>query len=160
MKKNSKNSLILIIVLIVLLFNGCADINSYQKSIYDDASKISAMGDSYSFVSRIGNFNNNNFSISFKGFSGKQTLWKLTAKEDCTSILDLKTEIESGKFKICLININKEVIPIEEGTKDEAITIDIQKGDNYITIVGNEASGKVDLAVAENEKVTVTQIND
>ncbi|MCX8074562.1 MAG: hypothetical protein N2749_03145 [Clostridia bacterium] len=150
----------IILLIAILIFFIFSKTNSYQKSIYNDAEKISVIGDSYSFNTRNGNFINDKFSISFKGFSGKQTLWKLAAKEDSMIDISYNVEIKSGKFKICLIDENEGVESIVVGSKVEDAMIDVRKGDNYITIVGNGASGKIDLSIIGNDKVSLKQVNN
>lgn len=160
MKNKKICSLAILLILATILCTGCLKISSFQKSIYNDDSKISETGDSYSFVSISGNFINNELAIGFKGFSGKKTVWKLQAKENCTFDIDCNTGINSGKFKICIVDADKKVSTIAEGSKIEKLTIDIKAGTNYLKIVGYEANGKLNLIISENEKVTVTQIND
>lgn len=160
MKIKKVTYIALILLLISIFATGCSKINAHQKSIYNNTSKISATGDSYYFVSRTGNFINNDFAISFKGFCGKQTIWKLTAKENSDLLIDCNTEISSGKFKICLINEEKEVSNIVEGNKAEKLTIEIRKGVSFIAIIGSEANGKLSLTLTENDKVSANQIED
>lgn len=156
--KNITTYLTLILFLIVILCTGCSKISSYQRSIYDDNTKIVAKADSYFFKRRTGKTDNNELSIRFEDFTGKQKIWEIEAKENSAFLIDCNTEISNGEFKICLINEEKEVINIAEGNKAEKLTIDIKKGVSFITIVGNEAKGKLDLTLTENDKIYASQI--
>ena len=152
--------LTLLTVLIAVLGTGCSKINSYQKSIYYDAAKISANGDSYSFVSRNGDFINNNYAISFSGFSGKQTIWKLIAQEDTDLLIDCNIEINRGQFKICLISDAKEVTTLAEGSTTKRKTIHLTEGTNYLALVGIDANGEIDLLLADINQVSVNLIEN
>lgn len=160
MKNRKTTFLALVLSLIFIFTTGCSNISAYQKSIYDDTGKIAATGDSYTFTSRIGKFINDKIAISFKGFSGKQTILKLSAKENSAYLIDCNTEIKSGKFKICIIDEEKEVSTIAEGNKAETLTIEIKKGVSYIAIVGSDANGKINLTLNENDNVSVHQVED
>lgn len=160
MKIIEKTLLACVLVLILFFSTGCSKIIDYQKSIYNDTSKISSVCDSYSFASRTGNNIYNNFAISFQGFNGKQTIWELTVKENSRLVIDCNTEIRSGIFKICLINEAGDVSTIAEGNKAEELTIGIEEGANYIAIIGKEAKGELKMTLTGNDRVSVKPIRE
>lgn len=152
--------LTLLTVLIAVLGSGCSKISSYQKSIYNDAAKISANGNSYTFISRDGNNVRNNYAISFSGFSGKQTIWKLSAQEDADLLIDCNIKIDRGQFKICLISDAKEVTTLAEGSTTRKITIHLTEGTNYLALVGIGANGDIDLLLTENNQISVSLLEN
>jgi len=146
------------VIICGLWLTGCMQISSYQKSVYDDAGKIAAVGDSYSFAQRTGGFSADKFLVKFKGFSGKQTVWKLSAKDSCTITLAYKAVISSGLFKTCLVGPERQVTVIAEGAVSDQLTVDLQKGDHEIVIAGRDASGEIEMTIAENDQVTVVPV--
>ena len=141
-------------VLLIFLFAGCSN-NSYQNSLYNDNIKISEQGDSFSFKDRIGTTEDNSLSLTFNGFYGKQTIWAINTDEYSVIDIAVKVNVTSGKFKICLINENKEVSVISEGSIDQIISINIPKGKNYIAIVGSDANGEADVKISNIGNVSI-----
>lgn len=152
------NILIIYTVLVMLFFAGCSNIDSYQNSIYNDNMKISKQGDSFSFKDRIGTIEDNSLSLTFNAFYGKQTIWQLDSKEHSSIDLDIKVKVTNGKFKICLINNNKEVTVIAEGSKDEIISINVPTGNNYIAILGRNAAGEVNATISNKVNVSINKM--
>ena len=139
----------LLTLITVLLISGCSTINTYQNSLYDNNEKLAKDGDSYTFKDRIGSLEDSVFSLSFTGFSGKQTVKEIEATTQGTVELEITIKTTSGKFKICLINADKEVSIIVEGRIDEKFIITLKEGKNAIVIVGKNASGEVSIRFDE-----------
>src|SRR5690554_5764091 len=62
------------LLLMVFLLSGCTAVGEYQRSIYDDDTKVVKQGDSYTFTRRIGNTGKEGLSLDYQGFSGKQMI--------------------------------------------------------------------------------------
>lgn len=158
MKKYLNCSFAILTGMLLLLNSACSGGGSYQKSIYTDDTKISAEGDSYSFKNRVGNTDKNSLSLNISGFYGKQTVWEISAKEDSTVTLVVQDRIDSGRFKLCLIDAKKSVTTITEGSKTDTIMAAVTKGKNYITMVGSNAKGKIKISLSSGNNVSIKQL--
>jgi hypothetical protein len=148
-----------IAIILALLLVGCSGSSSYQKSIYNDDTKISSAGDSYYFKDRTGSTKDNGFSLSFSTFFGKQIIWKILTDQGGTLNLKIITDVFSGKFKVCLIDENKQVSVLSEDTHNQSFSLAIPKGESFIAIVGNNANGKIDAIIISKEDVLVSPFN-
>lgn len=155
MKKGSLRIIVLLSLLsILLIIIGCTLTDPYKKGVYNDNSKIAREADSYSFANRLGRTLGNRLDIGFSDFYGKQTIWEIVAAEDIVLEMDIKAEI-SGRFKICLVSPSKEVSVISEGSLSEKISFIVPKGTSSVTIVGNDASGQVQITIGFNPRVAI-----
>lgn len=143
----------------ILIIAGCSQMNSYQSSLYNDNSKIASQGDSYTFRDRIGSTRSDNLSLTFSGFYGKQTIWRMDAIEIGSINLDVRTILKGGKFKICLVNTNKEVSVIAEGQNSKNVSISIPTGRSALVIIGNNADGEVNISLREKVNVSIEVIS-
>lgn len=150
---------VLSIMLFVMLATGCSGISTYQRTVYDDVSKISAQGDSYTFKSKEGDTGENHSVLKFDGFYGKLTLWEVELRNDDHIQLEIQTEIDMGRFKICLIHDENEVLTISEGPVNEIQELELHEGQYHISIVGDKAKGEMDFALSANENVSVRSID-
>lgn len=151
---NSKSLLLTCLLFTLLIMSGCTLTDPYQKSVYNDNAKIAREADSYSFASRVGKTEGNKLDINFSDFYGKQTIWQIAAAEDCILETNVQSDV-TGQFKICLVNPDKEVAIISEGTNTEKISLNVPKGANSIAIVGNNASGRVSFTIDVNQKAAI-----
>jgi len=153
-----RNIRILLSLILVLVLAGCARIHAYQKSMYGDNSKIANQGDSYTFRDRIGSVKENNLSLTFNGFYGKQSIWRLDAVEDGSVDLDIKITMKTGMFKLCLINNENKVSLIAEGLSINKLSVPIKKGRSYLVIVGNNADGEVRASLQATDGIVVLAV--
>lgn len=142
----------------LLSVSGCSRIKRYQHNFYDDPEMISQNGDSYSFAVRIGNLINDQLSVSFEGFTGKQTLWQLTTEKATKLVLDYEITVDDGKFKLCLIDPEQQVTVLVEGAEDTQQTITLKPGVNYLAIVGYDSAGEIGLALKPNKQVQIEAV--
>lgn len=165
--KSKKNLIIGILSLILL----CAVVigirtlitgsyaGNYQRSIYNDNSKIASKGDSYSFLNRVCTNEDNKTSLEFT-FTGMDTIWKLETSQDTSVNIEYKSEISSGKFKVVLINPDGEVINILEQSTSGDKDVNLINGKSRIKIVGNNARGKLQLSISSNKDVKLIPVNN
>jgi len=147
-------------ILALLFFTGCASTGAYQKSFYDDDEKIAAQGDSYTFILRVGSTKKDSTALSFKGFTGKQTVWSIDAQGEGAVNLTLDVDIDSGRFKVCLVSPDGLVTVVAENTQEDAYAIPITKGKSRIVIVGDEAKGDVAASLTLEGELTVRTEDD
>lgn len=159
----------LVIAIISLLILGAIIINlnpiikalyvgSYQRTLYNDNSKIIAEGDSYSFLNKTGINENNETNLEFR-FTGMDTIWELDASKDTVIKIDYKSEILEGKFKVVLIEPTDKIINIIEQSATGNKEISIIKGKSRIKMVGDDAKGKLQWTMLSSNDVNITPIN-
>ncbi len=144
MKIYRKTALFSLFFSLVFYLTGCS-ISEFQKSIYNDDSKIVKQADSYSFKSRIGSTTNEKSDIKFATFYGMDTLWSVEAKEETIVNLEYDLKIEKGDFKVILVSPDNKVSTLVYGTKAGQQDLKLQKGSSRIKIVGRDAKGQVKL---------------
>ena len=152
---NRRSALMGVLVMMILMLSGCRYSDPYKLSFYDDNARIAQQGDSYTFSDRLGRTVANELALSFAGFTGKQTIWLIPAGQDCVLKLDLNNEITGGKFKVCLVDPNRQVSVISEGSQTGTINLNILKGENVLTIVGSRASGTVDMTLHYDSRAAI-----
>lgn len=128
---------------LVVFISACSNLNSYQRSIYHDEKKISKVGDSYTYKSKIGNVKIDELSFEIKGFYGKDTVWEMIAEEECTIDLVVSTSFKSGKFKLCLVSQYGVVSTIFEGSQEGTFSVQLATGTSRILMVGSNANGSI-----------------
>lgn len=131
----------------------------YQKSIYNDNSKIVNSADSYTFLTNTNDINGNTLTESFNKFTGMVTVYDLKTNEDSTIKVDFKTDISSGNFKIVLIDPNDNVTDILEKSASVNKEIELPSGKSRIKIVGYNAKGNINLTVSSDNDVIVVAKN-
>jgi len=152
---NRRSATMAVLVLMLLVLSGCRYSNPNRLSYYDDDARIAQQGDSYTFSNRLGRTVANELALSFTDFTGKQTIWLIPAGQDCVLELDLNNEITGGKFKVCLIDPNRQVSVISEGSQTGTINLNIPKGENVLTIVGSKASGTVAMTLRYDSRAAI-----
>lgn len=155
MKRNIR---ILLSILLALVLTGCSRIHDYQNSLYGDDAKIASQGDSYTFRERLGSVKGNTLDLTFSGFYGKQSIWKIDAVEDGSIDLDIKITMKSGKFKLCLVDSKNNVSVITEGAGIKKLPVAILKGRSYLVVVGNNTSGVVNASVINTGSAVVQAV--
>lgn len=125
-----------------------------QDSIYDDASRIAEQGDSYSYIGRVGQVNDNNTKLSFS-LSGMETLWSIKAKDDTALHIEYSSKIDSGKCKLVLIDPAGNINLVFEGSAEGQISHSLNDGEYRLKIVGKSAKGQIDFTLKPSEGVTL-----
>jgi len=144
--------IIIVLAIMVGILTGCT---KYQRDIYNDDSKISGEADSYTFRTRLGNTYDDKAKFKFSKFYGMETLWVVNAKAEGAITLDIKAEVNNGKFKAVLISPDKQVSTIFEGSKEEKLEVKVPKGKSRIKVVGDGAKGEVNIIIKESDNIKV-----
>lgn len=160
MKHQKKILLLILVSFWLLILNACSSAGAYQQSVYDDDQKISAQGDSYTFVNRIGESDETEISLTFSGFSGKQTLWEVDADEDGTISMAADITIKGGRFKLCLIDSDNHVTAIANDSTSGELSVPVVKGVSRIALVGDGAKGEIKISLSENEGITIQAVGE
>lgn len=127
-----------------------------QEKMYDDSSKIIKSGDSYTFYTCTSTWDSNKeMSMKFGSFSGTDTIWSFDVKKDTEVTFNYESNIDDGEFKVVLINPNKEIENILEGTVKDKNTIKVSKGEYRIKFVGKKAKGKINISIEDNKYIDI-----
>jgi hypothetical protein len=131
-----------------------------KNDIYKDDNKIVQQGDNYTFENKIGaRISSNEIDIKYSGFSGTNTIWLLEVKEDGELSLNFDSTVDNGEFKMVLINSQKEIESILEGTEQGNKAIKLTKGKYVIKIVGRNAAGKIMVSINKNQNIKITKVD-
>ncbi len=129
-----------IILSILFLFSltGCT-ISDKGEIFYDDE-MIARRGDSFTYISRVGDMNH----MEFKGFSGTETIY--SASDNVNINITFECSITRGEFKVVLIDESDNVSILEvEQSYDLSLSLN-----SRIKIVGDAAYGLLEVNIHEN----------
>ncbi|WP_291651286.1 hypothetical protein [Clostridium sp.] len=155
---------IIIVSGIVITINRFLDkfyFENNENCIYNDNSKIVSINDNHSYLEKKGINENSSTDITFK-FTGMDTIWQVMSGNDTEITIKYSSNIESGKFKVVLIDPNNNIINILEQTQLGEGKYTIKKGTSRIKIVGSETTGnlEMDISIREDEnRVDIVPIN-
>lgn len=135
------------ILLLSALLQGCGSISTYQKSIYNDDSKIIKKDDNYSFINNSRVMVNNTLSMEYGTFYGMVTIWEIKSEGKGSVTVKFNSEVNKGKFKAVFITPDNDVVKILEQNDEGKKTIETKSGTSRIKIVGNGAGGHLDISV-------------
>lgn len=121
-----------------------------KKCIYNNDSKIASKIDNNSYLEKKGINENCRTDLSFK-FTGMDTIWHVISNEDTEINLMYNSNIESGKFKVVLIDPYNNVTNVLEQSESSGSTHNIKKGVSRIKIVGSETKGNLEMIISINE---------
>lgn len=164
MKKTKTVLVLLVLVCLVFMLFGCKDMLEYHQKFYDNDEMISQNDDSYSNTRRTA-YNNvfrdkASFDISSKKFNGKSSLLSLTTDTEKEVEVDIDLKISSGKFKLCIVTPNEEVIIIADEDINEKVTISLDRGKSRLVMVGIDAQYDMQLNVEKHSGITLKSLFD
>lgn len=149
--KNMRFLGVLWILMMVAGLSGCTHFN-YDIDLYSDEEWIAGEGDTYSYVRRTMEITSGDLDLSFSGFYGKHTVWRIDASIDGVLPVDILIQGDlNGLYKICLISPDKEVTVAAQGAGSFYRNLPVSPGRQYITLVGHNASGKVVVRLGTDE---------
>ena len=111
---------ILIISLMSLFLAGCS--NNPEK-IYDNKKSITGKYDTYSYQMRKSKYSNDTLDLSYKSFSGVDTLAEFQSNQ---SGININYEIvnNSGKIKLLLVDEDKNIAVLQENQGVDSLDVD------------------------------------
>ena len=132
-----------------------------KNNIYNNNEKIVKYDYSYNYTNRIGEGENSDdkIDIKYSGFYGTDTIWILESKEESEITFNYDSTVNSGDFKAVLINPQKEVKNILEGTGQGNKTMKLAKGKYKFKLVGRNAEGQVKISINKNNNIEITKSN-
>ena len=151
---------ILLILCIVFLLNFIENrVKSVSlNNVYDDIEKIAQEDDKETSWSKAifeqSDGKTGEFHLKYSDFSGDETFWALTSKENASITFNCESTVNSGNFKVVLVKPDKEIQNILEGTNQGNETIKLTAGEYKLKIVGRNTSGDVKFSITESKNVT------
>lgn len=158
----SKKVLVIIFMMIVsFLLTGC-NLNDPKLLIFDDDSLIAETADTYTYSVRNESNANfaNQFDLSYRGFTGRETIFTLTATEKTAVTLDYLSEVSSGQFKLVIVTSENKVFSLINGSDEETKEIALEAGTYMIKLVGKTAFGTLSLTLTDIDKVTIIKTEE
>lgn len=164
----NKKNLIMAIVTVVIVITGIIGVSgyvinnyagNYQKSIYENDSKIIDKSDSYSYFNQVRSNIDGTLKSKFK-FTGMDTIYNLNTKDGGTISINYNANIISGKFKLVLINPDDEVTTIVEGTGKGTKKISLGNGESRLKLVGKNAKGDIKLSIDAKDDIEIEYLDN
>ena len=154
-----KKVLVIISMMIfTVLLTGCNS-NDSKLLIFDDDSLIAETGDTYTYSVRNESKESiaNQFDLSFRGFTGRETIFTLTASEKTEVTVDILSSISSGQFKVVIVTPENKVFPLASGSDEDTSSIALEVGTYKVKLVGKTAFGTLSMTFTDIDKVTITK---
>lgn len=148
--------LIIALILISVSLFGCQKISAYQKSIFDDDTKIVKEADSYFFQKKVGNHTKTKTDFDYEKFTGKFTLYNLNVNADTAYEFDYDITINGGRLKLVFVNPDDKVEIITDKTAKGKASINLKDGRNRIILIGDESGGSILLTMTESDGVNIS----
>lgn len=138
-----KHFFLLTIWLIACLFFGCKSDIDLKQSIYDDSALIVSEADSYSYFARDVLISDNSLDLKYSGFSGKETFFDLAVEGQGEMYFHARSTLESGQFKVCLIDPFGNIDTLISGSCDASVARSVYEGHYRVVFLGRSARGKI-----------------
>lgn len=164
----NKKILIIAIITVLMVITGIIGVSvyvvnnyagNYQKSIYENNSKIIDKSDSYSYFNQVRSNIDGTLKSKFK-FTGMDTIYNLDTKDGGTISINYNANIVSGKFKLVLINPDDEVTTIVEGTGKGTKKISLGNGEGRLKLVGKNAKGDIELSIDTKDDIEIEYLDN
>jgi len=153
--------IVAIIGILLIVLSGCNSTTENQRNAFNNNDIIIESDDTYNFQSRLGKIGPDEFNkheIEYKKFYGTYTLWSISSEIETEITINVTSEVDSGDFKLVIINSKNEVENIFEGSGFIKETIIIGEGDSRIKMVGNRASGSVQIEIELDESIELVKL--
>lgn len=152
-----KKLVLAIIMGAILILSGCEEAQSKDEKskLYNDNGSIVKEYDSFNYFFRDSEGEDSNFKMSFKTFSGTDTIMKIDSdgKEELNLTYDIK--VNKGKLKLVFINPEDKIEVIVEGKGKGNYKTTLETGKYRVKAVGAEAKGSLEIKANTNAKVVV-----
>lgn len=132
--------------------------HSDKGEIYNSDKIIFQESDSFTYVNRQGETDENGLDIKFDNFSGSDSIWTFDFKEQTQLKFKYSSEVSKGRFKGVLVSPEKKVNIIFENSGEGEQTFGGQAGKYIFKLVGDNTSGKVNVELAANQDNVITNI--
>jgi hypothetical protein len=112
--------------------------------LFNDESRLINPADSYFYRARDFDPSSDEVSLSFRTFSGLDTLHRITIKWPCLLSLGLDVLVDSDQYKLVLVDAERQkVLPLSQGSFLGSRLIYLPAGTHTLRAVGCSVSGRV-----------------
>ena len=137
-------------------FMGNICLGSYSPSIVDDEQKMLQAGDSFFYRNRNLSLTNRNASLSFRGFHGIETLYRLDCDQSGYVTITISSSVDTTHFKLVLVDtVRQEVVTLIQGSGYANRTLNLRAGRYNIKTVGYDVEGSVSINLSAGQGVYV-----
>ncbi|EHI98989.1 hypothetical protein CDLVIII_2333 [Clostridium sp. DL-VIII] len=158
---NIKNKFVYFSLISLIIFISGCNMNynraTVYSDIYNDNDKIAKTSKDHIYTtSSITKNSDQNLSLKYSGFLGVDAIWNINSKDDGEITLDYDSNVNSGDFKVVLVNPNKEIENILVGTDHGSKTLKLSNGKYVLKLVGNNANGNIKLTISQSKNAEIS----
>ena len=138
-------------------FMGNLSLGSYSPDLVDNQSRMLQAGDSFFYRNRDISLTNRSANLSFRGFHGIETLYRLGCDQSGTVTITTSSSVDTTRYKLVLVDtVREEVITLIQGSGYASHTHNLKAGRYHIKTVGYDVGGTVNISLSAGQGVTVT----
>lgn len=131
-------------ILSILIITSCFQMDDYKNDFFNNQRKITNSEDSYTFLKRSLDVNNNEINLTFSSLSGSDTIFSKSYFKNDIIEFDLSQELQSGEIKVVIIAPNNDVKYLYPGSNR---FIAQTSGTFTIKVLAYNASGYIHFAI-------------
>lgn len=144
-------------VLASCTFLGNLSLGSYSPDLVDDKERMLQAGDSFFYRNRDISLTNRSANLSFRGFHGIETLYRLGCDQSGTVTITTSSSVDTTRYKLVLVDtVREEVITLIQGSGYASHTHNLKAGRYHIKTVGYDVGGTVSMSLSAGQGVTVS----
>lgn len=138
-------------------FMGNLSLGSYSPDLVDNQSRMLQAGDSFFYRNRDISLTNRSANLSFRGFHGIETLYRLDSDQGGTVTISTSSSVDTTRYKLVLVDtVREEVITLIQGSGYASHTHNLKAGRYHIKTVGYDVGGTVSMSLSAGQGVTVS----
>ena len=138
-------------------FMGNLSLGSYSPDLVDNQSRMLQAGDTFFYRNRDISLTNRSANLSFRGFHGIETLYRLGCDQSGTVTISTSSSVDTTRYKLVLVDtVREEVITLIQGSGYASHTHNLKAGRYYIKTVGYDVGGTVSMSLSAGQGVTVS----
>ena len=138
-------------------FMGNLSLGSYSPDLVDNQSRMLQAGDSFFYRNRDISLTNRSANLSFRGFHGIETLYRLDSDQGGTVTISTSSSVDTTRYKLVLVDtVREEVITLIQGSGYASHTHNLKAGRYHIKTVGYDVGGTVSMSLSAGQGVAVT----
>lgn len=138
-------------------FIGNVSLGSYSPDLVDNQSRMLQAGDSFFYRNRDISLTNRSASLSFRGFHGIETLYRLESDQGGSITISTSSSVDTTRYKLILVDlVRQEVVTLIQGSGYTNRTLNLRAGRYYIKTVGYDVGGTVSMSLSAGQGVDVS----
>ena len=137
-------------------FIGNVSLGSYSPDLVDNQSRMLQAGDSFFYRNRDISLTNRSASLSFRGFHGIETLYRLDSDQGGNLTITTSCSVDTTRYKLVLIDeVRQEVVTLIQSSGYANRTVNLRAGRYHIKTVGYDVGGTVSMTLSAGQGVTI-----